>query len=83
MEEQKQTNYEEYLQHKFNWLVLYDNCATDDVIIEHHYQLTPDECWELCTNRSKQTGKSFGNFVMYIDEYSVAKIFAEKDGEKW
>ena len=83
MEELKQTNYEEYLQHRFDWLVLYDNCVTDDIIIERYSQLTPDECWSLCMERSKQTGRSFGNFDMYIDEYSVSKMFDDKDGVIW
>lgn len=48
------------------YLVLFDNCVTDDLLAEVIYADNADECWEQAYKISaERTGYSEGNFDIF------------------
>lgn len=51
------------------YLVLFDNCVTDDLLVEVIYADNADECWEKAYKISaERTGYSEGNFDIFEEE---------------
>lgn len=70
------------------YLVWFDNCVTDDPLIEFIEAENPDECWEKAYPLSCRTGYSQGNFEIYenvfdkIAEQEMKEMEAENNGKK-
>lgn len=63
------------------YLVLYDNCVTDDLLVGIIYAENYEECWKKAYAQSLSTGYSEGNFEIFesVDERMARQTMAEME----
>ena len=65
------------------YLVLYDNCVTDDLLVEIIYAENYEECWRKAYITSQKAGYSEGNFEIFesADQRMARETMAEMEAE--
>lgn len=66
---------------KNKYLVLFDNCVTDDLLVEIIYAENYEECWKQAYGISRRSGYSEGNFEVFesVDERMARETMAEME----
>lgn len=63
------------------YIVLYDNCVTDDLLVEVIYAENYEECWKRAFDTSRKPGYSMGNFEVFesADQRIARQTMAEME----
>lgn len=63
------------------YLVLFDNCVTNDLLVEIIYAENYEECWKQAYGISRRSGYSEGNFEVFesVDERMARETMAEME----
>lgn len=60
---------------KYKFLAIFDNCVTDDLILEHIEADSMEEADQIAWEISRGTGLSEGNYQLFVDT-----VYVKEDG---